>query len=275
MRVFRRLRTERKRIALFFAYALGMRKRYVMAAAAVILALGGCAHKTIARNDGVPSPSASASAAVEMNRAHFSGVITQITPVTSTETGGAAVQITFLLPDGTYETAGFAGADGVSVGDSVTVDGQSITAADTGAQALDTVTMPDLLSAVETAVPHFTDNHVLGGTLRAADFAGMDAADVTDALAVLPAEDDVTLLCYIETGAPQDAVAGFENYADAITATYLDDPYAPSACTDACALAESASITSGDNWALMIIAPEDQKEALLNAVSAWQEAQHD
>ena len=256
MRVFRRLRTERKRIALFFAYALGMRKRYVMAAAAVILALG--AHKTIARNDGVPSPSASASAAVEMNRAHFSGVITQITPVTSTETGGAAVQITFLLPDGTYETAGFAGADGVSVGDSVTVDGQSITAADTGAQALDTVTMPDLLSAVETAVPHFTDNHVLGGTLRAADFAGMDAADVTDALAVLPAEDDVT-----------------QNYADAITATYLDDPYAPSACTDACALAESASITSGDNWALMIIAPEDQKEALLNAVSAWQEAQHD
>ena len=223
----------------------------------------------------MPSPAASASAVVEMNHARLSGVITQITPVTSAGTGGAAVQITFLLPDGTYETAGFAGADGVSVGDSVTVDGQSITAADTGAQALDTVTMPDLLSAVETAVPHFTDNHVLGGTLRAADFAGMDAADVTDALAVLPAEDDVTLLCYIETGAPQDAVAGFENYADAITATYLDDPYAPSACTDACALAESASITSGDNWALMIIAPDDQKSALLDAVSAWQEAQHD
>lgn len=269
------MRTERKRIALFFAYALGMRKRYVMAAAAVILALGGCAHKPITRNDGAPSPSASASAVVEMNRARFSGVITQITPVTSAETGGAAVQITFLLPDGTYETAGFAGADGVSVGDSVTVDGQSIAVADTGAQALDTVTMPDLLSAVETAVPHFTDNHVLGSTLRAADFAGVDAADVTDALAVLPAEDDVTLLCYIETRAPQDAAAGFENYADAITATYLDDPYAPSACTGACALAESASITSGDNWALMIIAPDDQKGALLNAVSAWQEARHD
>lgn len=261
------MRTARKTRALFSAYAQGMRKRYFLAAAAVTLALGGCAHKTIARDHAQSTAMPSASATVIANTEAFSGVVTRLTPMT----GG--VRVTFMLPDGKYKTAAFDNADGVSVGDSVSVDGQEITVVDTGEQALGDITMPGLLADIEAAVPDFADDHTLGGVLLAADFAGMEPADVTNALAILPTEDDATLLCYIETAKPQDATAGFESYADAIVATYTDDPYAPAPCTDACALAQSASITAGDDWALMIIAPDDQKSALLDAVSAWQESE--
>lgn len=261
------MRTVRKTRAQFSAYAQGMRKRYFLAVAAVTLALGGCAHKTTAGDYAQSTAVPSASAAVTANTEIFSGVVTRLTPMT----GG--VQVTFMLPDGEYKTAAFESADGISVGDSVSVDGQEIAVVDTGEQALGDITMPGLLADIEAAEPDFADDHTLGGVLLAADFAGMESADVTNALAILPTEDDATLLCYIETAKPQDATTGFESYADAIVATYTDDPYAPAPCTDACALAQSASVTSGDDWALMIIAPDDQKSALLDAVSAWQESE--
>lgn len=242
-------------------------RKFLVAAAAVTLALSGCARKTaIEGGSAGDSAGAIASAEVTANTDAFSGVVTALTPMTS---GG--VQVTFLLPDGAYKTAAFDSAEGVSVGDEVDVDGQRITVSAPVPESFDAITMPGLLAAIEQVAPGFSDNHILGNANRAADFVGMDAADITNALAILPNGDDVTALCYIETAKVDEALTGFESCVGAIEATYADDPYAPTACTDACALAESASITSGDDWALLVIAPSEEQTALLEAVSAWRE----
>lgn len=225
----------------------------------VAVLLCGCGHATAS-----PSPSATASALAD----HYTGVVTSVIP--STADGG--VEITFLLPDGAYRTGSFSHAENVSVGDEVTVSGDEITVSSVGLSSFDEVTMPDLLATVEAAVAGFADNHTLGNANRAADFLSMDVSDIQNALVILPTDDDTTVLCYIITHKPEDAVSGFTDYTDAIKATYEDDPYAPSACDGACALVTNASITSGDHWALMIIAPDDQKAKLLDAVSDGQES---
>ena len=250
-----------------------MRKQLVIAAAAVTLALCGCAHNDT-RESAAPSasaisasasPSASAAAA---NTDAFSGVVTRLTPSTSAD-GSTMIEITFLLPDGAYRTAGFESAEGVSIGDEVNVDGQSITVASSAPASFDEITMPGLLSAIESADPDFANDHVLGNANRAADFANVDVSSVTNALAILPNNGDATALCYVVTSDPEAVVRGFEDYAGAIVATYEDDPYAPQECTGSCALAENAYIKSGNDWALLIIAPENEQKVLADAVNSW------
>lgn len=185
------------------------------------------------------------------------------------------VQVTFLMSDGEYRQGEFSSADGVSVGDEVTVSNGEIVVTPSAPKSYDAVTMPALLATIENAVPSFTDNHTLGNANRVADFTNMTVSDIQNALVILPNGTDTTALCYIITSKPEDAVRGFTDYTDAIKATYEDDPYAPSACDGACALADDAYIQSGDDWALLVIAPDDEKAKLVDAVTAWQEKAHD
>lgn len=209
-------------------------------------------------------PSASPTAATDQ----YTGVVTKMVPSTSDST----VEITFLLPDGAYRTGSFSHVEHVSVGDEVTVSGDEIIVSPPEPTSFDAVTMPDLLAVVDAAVPGFADNHTLGNANRAADFLSMDVNDIQDALVILPTGDDMSVLCYVVTNEVVAAIGGCEDYVSAVKATYEDDPYAPAPCDGACAMAENASITSGDDWALMIIAPDDQKAKLLDAVTAWQES---
>lgn len=204
----------------------------------------------------------------------YTGVVTEMIPSTS---DSDVMEITFLLPDGQYRTGSFSDTDGVSIGDDVIVSGNKIIVSPSEPTSFDEVTMPDLLAAVDEAVPGFADNHTLGNANRAADFLNMDVSDIQNAMVILPTGDDTSVLCYVVTNEVAVAVDGCEDYVSAVKATYENDPYAPASCDGACAMAENASITSGDHWALMIIAPDDQKAKLLDAISAWQEseAQHD
>lgn len=233
-------------------------KKILCACVAVLLC--GCEHTTAS-----PSPYATASALAD----HYTGVVTRVVPSTA---DGGAVEITFLLPDGSYRTGSFSHADNVSVGDEVTVSGDEITVSSVEPTSFDEVTMPGLLVAVDEAVPGFADNHTLGNKNRVADFLSMDVNDIQNALVILPTGDDTSVLCYVVTNEVVAAVDGCEDYVSAVKATYEDDPYAPSACDGACALVANAYIQSGDDWALLVIAPDDEKAKLVDAVSDWQEA---